>query len=138
MLTPELRRILDGTEIAHLATVHPDGGPHSIPVWIGTHGDHVAVLTGPGSQKARNLERDPRVAISIAPAADPYRPVILRGTVTEWVSGDDGWRIVDAIATKYIGGAYPRDEERVVALIELGEVIAVPSEPDDSTATERG
>jgi hypothetical protein len=50
---------LDGTPIAHFASILPDGGPHSVPVWIGTDGDHVAVLTGPGSRKARNLRRDP-------------------------------------------------------------------------------
>lgn len=43
----------------------PDGGPHAVPVWIGTHGDHIAVFTGPGSRKARNWDRDPRVAISL-------------------------------------------------------------------------
>jgi PPOX class probable F420-dependent enzyme len=114
----DVRRVLDGTPIAHVATVLPDGGPHSVPVWIGTHGDHVAILTGPGSRKARNLRRDPRVAISLTPAGDPFRPVILRGRVVEWIEGDPAWEIVDRIAGKYIGGPYSRDEERVVALIE--------------------
>jgi PPOX class probable F420-dependent enzyme len=120
MLDNDVRRVLDGTPIAHLATVLPDGGPHSVPVWIGTHGDHVAILTGPDSRKARNLRRDPRVALSLAPADNPYQPVILRGTVVEWIEGDAAWEIVDRIATKYIGGPYSRDEERVIALIEPG------------------
>jgi PPOX class probable F420-dependent enzyme len=118
MLTPEVRRILDGTPIAHLATVLPDGAPHSVPVWIGTDGDHIVVLTGPNSRKARNLRRDPRVALSLAPADNPFVPVIIRGKVVEWVDGDAGWEIVDRIATKYIGGPYTRDQDRVVALIE--------------------
>jgi hypothetical protein len=33
-----LQAVLDGTPIAHLATVLPDGAPHSVPVWSGTHG----------------------------------------------------------------------------------------------------
>jgi PPOX class probable F420-dependent enzyme len=118
MLDPDVRRVLDGTPIAHLASVLPDGGPHSVPVWIGTEGDHVAILTGPGSRKARNLRRDPRVALSLTPADNPYQPVLVRGRVVEWVEGDPGWEIVDRIAMKYIGGPYSRDEERVVALIE--------------------
>lgn len=118
MLTPEVRRILDGTPIAHLATVLPDGAPHSVPVWIGTDGDHIVVLTGPNSRKARNLRRDPRVALSLAPADNPFVPVIIRGKIVEWVDGDAGWEIVDRIATKYIGGPYTRDQDRVVALIE--------------------
>ena len=118
MLDADVRRVLDGTSIAHLASVLPDGAPHSVPVWIGTHGDRIAVLTGPGSRKARNLRRDPRVALSLTPVDNPFQPVIVRGRVVEWVEGDAAWEIVDRIAAKYIGAPYPRDEERVVALIE--------------------
>ena len=118
MLDADVRRVLDGTSIAHLATVLPDGAPHSVPVWIGTHGDHIAILTGPGSRKARNLRRDPRVALSLTPPDNPFQPVIVRGRVVEWIEGDAAWEIVDGIAMKYIGGPYSRDEARVIALIE--------------------
>jgi PPOX class probable F420-dependent enzyme len=117
-MNADVRTVLDGTPIAHLATLLPDGAPHSVPLWIGTHGDHIAILTGPGSQKARNLRRDPRVAISLTPPDNPFQPVILRGRVVRWLEGDAAWEIIDAIAQKYIGGPYSRDEERVVALIE--------------------
>ncbi len=90
-IDPDIRRVLDGTPIAHLATVLPDGAPHAIPVWIATHGDHVAILTGPDSRKARNLRRDPRVALSLTPADNPYQPIIIRGRVVEWIDGDAGW-----------------------------------------------
>ena len=118
MLDPNVRQVLDATPIAHLASVLPDGAPHSVPVWIGTHGDHVAILTGPDSRKARNLRRDPRVALSLTPADNPFQPLVIRGRVTEWIEGDAGWVIVDRIATKYTGGPYPRTEQRVIALIE--------------------
>ncbi|HVV17918.1 MAG TPA: PPOX class F420-dependent oxidoreductase [Pseudonocardiaceae bacterium] len=118
MLDPDVRRVLDGTSIAHLATVLPDGSPHVVPVWVGTHDDQIAILTGPTSRKARNLHRDPRVALSIAPADNPFEPVVIRGRVTTWIDGDEGWRIVDELSTKYVGAPYPRDQERVVALIE--------------------
>ncbi|MBL7262206.1 PPOX class F420-dependent oxidoreductase [Paractinoplanes lichenicola] len=116
-MNSEVRRILDGTSIAHLATVLPDGSPHCVPVWVGTRGDHVAFLTGPGSRKARNLHRDPRVALSIAPDSNPFEPVVIRGRVVEWLDGDAGWAAADEISTKYTGGPYPREQERVVALI---------------------
>ena len=118
MIAAEVRRVLDGTSLAHLATVLPDGAPHSVPVWVGTHGDHIAILTGPGSQKARNLRRDPRVAFSLTPPDNPFQPVVVRGRVVEWVQGDAAWEIVDRIAVKYLGEPYSRDEERVVLLIE--------------------
>jgi PPOX class probable F420-dependent enzyme len=118
MLDPDVRRLLDTTSLAHLATVLPDGSPHSVPLWIGTHGDRIAFLTGPGSRKARNLRQDPRVALSLVDPDNPFQPVVVRGRVVEWVDGDAGWEIVDEISRKYTGGPYPRDQERVVALIE--------------------
>jgi PPOX class probable F420-dependent enzyme len=118
MLNPDVRSVLDGTSIAHIASVLPDGAPHSVPVWIGAQGDHVVILTGPGSRKARNLRRDPRVALSIAPVDNPFQPVTLRGRVVEWLAGDAAWEIIDRLSTKYTGGPYPRGQERVVLVIE--------------------
>lgn len=43
MLSNDLRSVLDGTPIAHLATTLPDGSPHSVPVWIATLDDRVAM-----------------------------------------------------------------------------------------------
>jgi PPOX class probable F420-dependent enzyme len=118
MLNPDARHVLDGTSLAHLATVLPDGSPHTVPVWVGTHGDRVVFLTGPRSRKARNLRRDPRVALSLTPADNPFQPVIVRGRVVEWLEGDAAWEIIDQISTKYTGQPYSREQERVVAVIE--------------------
>ena len=118
MLDPDVRRVLDGTSIAHLATVLPDGSPHTVPLWIGTHGERIVFLTGSGSRKARNLRRDPRVALSLTPADNPFEPVIVRGRVVEWLDGEAGWEIIDQISTKYTGAPYSRSEERIVAFIE--------------------
>jgi PPOX class probable F420-dependent enzyme len=118
MLDPNIRRVLSGTAIAHLATVLPDGSPHTVPLWIGVDGDRIVFLTGPASRKARNLRRDPRVALSIAPADNPFQPVIIRGRIVEWLDGDPAWQIIDQLATKYTGAPYTRAVERVVAVIE--------------------
>ncbi|EGD57072.1 TIGR03618 family F420-dependent PPOX class oxidoreductase [Gordonia neofelifaecis] len=118
MLTSDLRRVLDSAAIAHLATVSADGAPHVAPVFVGTEGDRVVVFTGPDSKKSRNLHRDPRVALSVATADDPFTPVVVRGRVIEWIDGDEAWEIVDRVAGKYIPVPYPRDDARVVAVIE--------------------
>ena len=118
MLEPEVRRLLGTTAVAHLATVLPDGAPHSVPVFVGAEGDRIAFFTGPGSRKAQNLRRDPRVALSLAAADDPFTPVVVRGQVVEWLEGNAAWEIVDKIAKRYIGQPYPREQERIVALIE--------------------
>ncbi len=69
-------------------------------------------------RKARNLRRDPRMALSIAPADNPFTPVVIRGRVVEWLDGDAAWKIIDQLATKYTDQPYPRGQERVVAVIE--------------------
>ncbi|NMO02306.1 PPOX class F420-dependent oxidoreductase [Gordonia sp. TBRC 11910] len=119
MLQNEIREVLDGTPIAHLATVRPDGSPHSVPVWIGTLGERVVFITGPASSKARNLRDDPRVAISLTPPDAPFTPVLIRGRVVEWIDGDAGWAIVDELAQKYIGSPYGRDQDRVALVVDV-------------------
>ncbi|WP_086851568.1 PPOX class F420-dependent oxidoreductase [Amycolatopsis kentuckyensis] len=119
MLDADVRRVLATPAFGHLATVLPDGAPHSVPVWVDPEGDRIAILTGPDSRKARNLRRDSRVALSLIQPDNPFEPVIIRGRVTEWIEGDAAWAIVDRIATKYIGCPYTREQQRVVALIEV-------------------
>jgi PPOX class probable F420-dependent enzyme len=110
--------VLDGTSIAHLATVSPDGAPHSTPVFVGTHDDQLIFFTGPETRKARNLRRDPRVALSLTPADNPFQPVVIRGRITGWLDGDAAWELIDRIQIKYTGQPYPRGQERVVAVVE--------------------
>jgi len=118
MLKPAVRRAVESNSIAHLATVLPDGSPHSIPLWVTTLDERIIFLTGPDSQKAHNLRRDPRVALSLAPVDNPHEPVIIRGRLTEWIDGDAGWALVDQIAMEYLGQPYTRDVDRIIGVIE--------------------
>ncbi|MFC6156054.1 PPOX class F420-dependent oxidoreductase [Kribbella jiaozuonensis] len=118
MLDPTIRRVLAGPAFAHLATTLPDGSPHSTPVYAGTRGNHIVFFTGPGMQKARNLRRDPRLALSIVPADNPFEPIAIRGRAVEWIEGDEAWAIIDQLVAKYIDIKYPPDHERVVIVVE--------------------
>ncbi|WP_238018271.1 TIGR03618 family F420-dependent PPOX class oxidoreductase [Dactylosporangium sp. AC04546] len=111
-------RLVDGVNYAHVATVLPSGAPHSVPVWIDREGDRLAVLTSLGSRKARNLTRDPRVAISIIDHDRPQATALIRGRLTTVLDGDEGWKVIDRIAAKYTGDPYPLRTDRVVLLFE--------------------
>ena len=117
-LAADVARFVEDVNYAHLATLLPDGSPHTVPVWVDREGDRIAVLTGPGSRKARNVARDPRVAVSILDHANPFATALIRGRVTEVLDDDDAWRIIDRIAHKYTGAPYPLRTARVVLLIE--------------------
>jgi hypothetical protein len=67
------------------------------------------------------LEPDVRRVLagtSIAPVEDPFTPVVIRGRVVGWLEGDAAWEIIDRISRKYTGGPYPRQERRIVAVVE--------------------
>jgi PPOX class probable F420-dependent enzyme len=117
-LPEHVQALVDGPNQAHVATLLPDGSPHSVPVWIGLEGDRIAFLTSPGSRKARNLERDPRVAISVTAHDQPFTMASIRGRVTERLEGDPAWEVIDRLSHKYIGQPYEPRTDRVVFLIE--------------------
>src|SRR6266581_36968 len=117
-LDADVRRLLDGANYGHIATILPDGAPHSVPVWVGLEGGRIAFLTSPGSRKARNLDRDPRVAISVTDHENPFTMAVIRGRVAERIDGDEAWAIIDRISHKYTGQPYPLRTGRVVFLID--------------------
>ena len=51
--------------IATLATLRKDGSPHMAPVWYRYENGAFFVLTDEGSQKHKNVMRDPRVELCI-------------------------------------------------------------------------
>jgi PPOX class probable F420-dependent enzyme len=117
-LSDAVRALFAGANYAHLASVLPDGSPHSVPLWVDVEGDRIAFLTHPASRKARNIAADPRVAISVTDRDQPFAMAQVRGRVVERIDGDAGWAIIDRISRKYIGQPYSRESERVVFLIE--------------------
>src|SRR5213076_1433587 len=106
-LPEDVRALFEGPNIAHIATLMPDGSPHTVPVWLGVEDGRIAFLTSPSSRKGRNLARDPRVAISVTAHDQPFTMASVRGRVVERLEGDAAWEVIDRIAHKYIGAPYP-------------------------------
>ena len=119
-LSAEITQLIDRPNFAHLATLMPDGSPSSTPVWVGREGDRVLICTSEGSLKARNTQRDPRVALSIVDFHDPYMEAQLRGRVVER-RPDPELKIMDPISQKYIGKPFPMRSYagRVALVIEV-------------------
>jgi PPOX class probable F420-dependent enzyme len=120
VLSTDIRQLLDGPNFGHLATLMPDGSPHSDPVWVGREGDRVIVCTNETSVKAKNTRRDPRVSLSIVDFDDPYNEAQLRGRIVER-RPDGDCKIVDPISRKYTGQPFPfrSPEGRVALIIEV-------------------
>ena len=74
-------RVLNGKNFATVATVMPNGSPEATVVWIETDGTYIYFNTAMHRLKARNLQRDPRVAITVIDCEHPYDDVLaIRGT----------------------------------------------------------
>ncbi|HEX3947474.1 MAG TPA: PPOX class F420-dependent oxidoreductase, partial [Acidimicrobiales bacterium] len=101
-LSDKARALIARPVLATLATVATDGGPQVTPLWIEVDGDDLLVNTAQGRVKARNLERDHRVAVSVLDPEDPYNVVVVRGTVLE-VTPDGADEHIDKLAKKYLG-----------------------------------
>jgi PPOX class probable F420-dependent enzyme len=103
----DVEALLEGRNFAHVATLLPDGSPHSVPVWIGVEDGHVVFFTQEGSRKARNVERDPRVAISVVDHERPYLSAHLRGRVVGKREGEAALEVMDRLARRYTGADFP-------------------------------
>lgn len=53
-----------------MAAVMPDGSPQQTQTWVTTDGDHIQINTVAGLQKAKNVARDPRLAVNITDPDD--------------------------------------------------------------------
>ena len=124
-LSEGAKKALDGLNFAHVATVMKDGSPQVSPVWVYRDGDYVMVSTGVDRLKTRNLKRDPRVALSIAPTDAPFPPVLIRGRVVEMITGEPAVQGFVEVTKKYTGkepAQLPSPGERVVYRIEAEHV----------------
>jgi PPOX class probable F420-dependent enzyme len=116
VLSEKARVLISRPVLASLATLNPDGSPQITPLWVDLDGDDVVFNTAQGRKKARNLERDARVAVTVIDPDDPYNVVAFQGTVTD-VTTDGADAHIDALAKKYLGvDSYPMRREGEVRI----------------------
>ncbi len=111
------RDIFEKPNFASIATLMKDGSPQVTPVWIDLDGETIVFNTADGRAKARNLDRDGRIAISVFDQSNPYRYVQVRGVVEKKThEGADAH--IDKMSKKYTGndvyGGHNDTEKRVI------------------------
>jgi len=104
-LHPEARRLIESDRLAHMVTLNPDGSPQVTCVWVGMDGDEIVTGHLPRNQKVKNVERDPRVAISIeAEGLTDFRLkeyLVVRGTARIQEGG--AAELLQRLAHVYLG-----------------------------------
>lgn len=114
-LPPRARELIESDALAHLVTLNRDGSPQVSCVWVGLEGDEIVSGHLPFHQKLRNVQRDPRVVLSI------------EGTVVQ-PPGLKQYLVVHGHARIEEGGA--ADLLQRLAHVYLGRDVVFPPMPD--------
>jgi PPOX class probable F420-dependent enzyme len=117
--------LLEAKNFASVATLRRDGTIHEVPTWVDVQGGRPVLNTAEGRAWPRNLERDPRITITVQNSDNPYEYVTVTGHVAERThEGAD--EHIDALARKYLDAdEYPGrepEEQRVIIRIEPDRV----------------
>jgi PPOX class probable F420-dependent enzyme len=127
---PMVLELARGQNFAALTTLLPDGHPQTQVMWVDASEKHLLVNTEVHRQKFRNVERDPRVTVTIWDMEDPYRFVEVRGEVVEKVKGQEAREHIDELSHKYRGKPYQtqiQSERVVLRIAPWRQVIRIPS-----------
>jgi len=119
-LSEHAKKLIDGKNLASVATLMPDGSPQVAPVWVDREGDTVVINATTNRQRYKNLKRDPRVALTVYDLGNPYSRTMIRGRAVE-ITKKGAEDHIDKLSMKYSGTKYPRhskEDPRVIIRIE--------------------
>jgi PPOX class probable F420-dependent enzyme len=118
-LTELAKKLIDGKNLASVATLMPDGSAQVAPVWVEREGDIVVINATTTRQRYRNLKRDPRVALCVFDMGNIYSTVSIRGRAIE-ITKKGAEEGIDRLSMKYNGRKYPdHSPERPRVIIRI-------------------
>lgn len=113
--------LLKAKNFCIVSTIRPDGSVHAAPTWIDVQDGRPVLNTAEGRAWPRNLERDPRITVTVQNMENPYEYVSIRGRVAERTP-DGADAHIDAMAMKYLGQeSYPYrqpGEQRLIIRVD--------------------
>ncbi|MDX1621548.1 MAG: PPOX class F420-dependent oxidoreductase [Nitriliruptorales bacterium] len=124
-LESRVKDFLTDDNFAMLTTLFEDGQPQTQVMWVDADDEHVLINTEVHRAKYANVQRDPRVAVTVWQRDDPYRYVEIRGEVVDTVHGQEARDHIDACSQRYRGRDYDGTQittERVVLKIRPDRV----------------
>jgi PPOX class probable F420-dependent enzyme len=99
---PEVDEFLRRPNPAVVASLRPDGSPHTAATWYLWDGDRVLVNMDESRLRLRFMRRDPRLALTALDGGSWYRHVSLLGEAVEIVE-DASLEDIDRLARHYTG-----------------------------------
>jgi PPOX class probable F420-dependent enzyme len=99
---PAVQRFLASRDVAVLATLQADGAPLAMPMWFLHDATALTMLSVEGTQKVRNLRRDPRACV-VVEASEPIRGVSVQGRAAFLAEGPERHALVERFHARYPG-----------------------------------
>jgi PPOX class probable F420-dependent enzyme len=101
-LPESVKKLIDAKAYANVATLMPDGTPHVTQTWIDHDGDTVLINTFEGSQKYKNVVRNPKIGLDVIDSANQFSVATISGRVKE-VTFEGAEDHIDKMSKKYTG-----------------------------------
>ena len=122
MLPTELRQLIESGPLAHLSTTNADGSPQVSVIWLGIDGDDLVTSHMSRKQlKLRNIERDPRVVLSLEAPREPgvfLAPhAVVKASAAIEGPTEDAWELLDRLAKVYVAPDAPFPAPRAAGYI---------------------
>lgn len=120
MIDQAVKDLAQQPNFAALTTLLPDGAAQTHVMWVDADDEHLMINTEPHRQKFKNMERDPRVTVTVIDRANPYHYAEVRGRVVDVVRGPEAREHIDTLSVKYTGEPYDATaitSERVIVRI---------------------
>ena len=97
-----IQRFLDGKEVVVLSTVQSDGAPLAMAMWFLHDPETLTMISVAGTQKVRNLRRDPRVCVvAEGGTGGDIRGVTIHGHAEFLSDGPERRALVTRLLEKY-------------------------------------
>ena len=124
---PSIKSLFENKNFAFVATSMKDGSPHVTPTWVDIEDSFILINTAIGRVKQKNVERDPRVSLSVADNNNPYHMVTVTGEIVEQITGKEAESHIDKLAKKYLNkDKYPGrapGEKRIILKIKPKKIV---------------
>jgi PPOX class probable F420-dependent enzyme len=116
---PELDEFLARPNPSIIASLRPDGSPHTAATWYLWENGRVLVNMDRSRKRLEYLHNDPRVSITVVGADDWYHHVTLHGRAAT-IEEDPDLEAIDRLSRHYTGEPFAhRDRGRVSAWIDV-------------------
>jgi PPOX class probable F420-dependent enzyme len=118
-LSPNVAQMLLKPNPAVVASLRPDGTPHTAATWYEWRDERVLLNMDAGRKRLTYMRANPAVSVTVLDVDDMYFSVALSGRIVEFADDVD-LRNIDALCQRYLGSQYPdRSNPRVSAWLSV-------------------